>query len=119
MGGVSQKVGIGLCVGFLYTPMWSLLSFLLWTTQSKKGKLLSLTSSLVNLMFLSTEFMCSVKACTSLVLILTHVSSTYLNQWLGVIPSKEFKALHSTSSMYKFATIGETGEPMAQPCFCL
>ena len=44
--------------------------------QSKKGRLSPLTSSCVNLMLLSTEFLCSVKASTSLVLTLTQVSST-------------------------------------------
>ena len=32
---------------------------------------------------------------------------------------KEFRALSSTSSMERLATMGDTGEPKAQPCFCL
>ena len=46
---------------------------------------------------LSTEIICSVKASASLDLILTQMSSTYLNQWLGEVPVKVIKALHSTS----------------------
>ena len=37
----------------------------------------------------------------------------------GLTPWNESSALRSTSSMYRLATIGDTGEPMAQPCFCL
>ena len=48
------------------------------TTQSKKGRLSPLTSSCMNLILLSTAFICSVKASTSLDLILTQESSTYL-----------------------------------------
>ncbi|XP_068171962.1 odorant receptor 131-2-like [Antennarius striatus] len=40
-------------------------------------------------MFLSTELMCSVKGCTSWIFILTQVSSTYWNQWLGGVPLNE------------------------------
>lgn len=44
----------------------------------------SLVSSLVNLMLLSTQLICSEKASASWVLIVTQVISTYLNQWLGL-----------------------------------
>lgn len=65
---------------FLYPPMWRFLSSSVYTVQSKMAKLLFLTCSNVNLILLSTELMYSVKAGTSCVLILTHVSSTCLNQ---------------------------------------
>lgn len=46
-----------------------------------------MVSSLVNLMFLSSEMICSVK------IHLTHLSSRYLSQWLCVVPLKDLKAL--------------------------
>jgi len=46
--------------------------------QSRKGSLWSFASSLVNLMLLPTELMCSVKASTSWVWILTQVSLSFL-----------------------------------------
>lgn len=30
---------------------------------------------------------------------------------------QELRALHSTSSLQRLATIGDTGDPVAQPCF--
>uniref|UniRef100_A0A3Q3W4P4 Uncharacterized protein n=1 Tax=Mola mola TaxID=94237 RepID=A0A3Q3W4P4_MOLML len=69
--------------------MLSLPSFSRCIAQSRKGSLFSFMSSLVNLMLLSTKLRCSVKASTSWVLMLTQVSSTYLNQWLSIVPLKE------------------------------
>lgn len=36
------------------------------------------------------------------------VSSTYLNQWLGVVPVKELRALLSTSSVWTLAIVRDT-----------
>ena len=72
--------------------MLRLLSSLMCTAQSTKAKQSPLTSSCVNLMLLSTALMCTVKSSPSRVLILTQVSSTYLNQWLGAVPVKVIKA---------------------------
>ena len=106
------------CVGFLYTSMLRLLSSSVWTVQYNKGRPSPLTSSCVNLMLLSTAFICSAKASTSLALILTPVSSRCLNlkPWL---PVKVIKALPSTSSMTCLVSIGDTSEPMKQLCFWL
>lgn len=53
----------------------------LWT-QPRNGGLFYLVSSLVNLILLSAELICSARAFTSRVLILAQVSSMYLNHWL-------------------------------------
>ena len=47
----------------------------------------------------STVFIFSVKPSTPLVLILTQVSSTYPNRWLGAVPVKFMKALLAISSI--------------------
>ena len=103
----------------MYTSMLRRRSSSVCPAQSKMGRLSPLTSSRENLMLLSTACICPVKASTSPVLIVTQVSSTYLNQWLGAGPMKVIKALLSTSSMLKLATIRDTGQPMAQLCLCL
>lgn len=58
--------------------------------------------------------MCSVKVCTTWLLIVTHVSTTDLYQWLAAVPLKEFR-----SAVYVFyvdvGDKGDTGEPKAQP----
>ena len=41
------------------------------------------------------------------------------DQWPGVVPLYELHALLYTSAIQKFATIEDTGDPMAKPCFCL
>lgn len=81
--GHSSQMGHWVSVGFLYISMLRILSPSMCTT-SKKGRLSTLTSSCVNLMLLSKVFT-SVKASTFLVLFLTQVSSTNLNQWLGEV----------------------------------
>lgn len=43
------------------------------------------------------------------------MSSTNLNQWLGDAPLKEFRA--QLLPTQRLVTVGETGEPMAQPGF--
>ena len=53
------------------------------TAQSKKAGLFSFTSLRVNLTYLSVLLRWAENAFNSLVRILTQVSSTYLNQWLG------------------------------------
>ena len=70
-------------------------------------------------MLLSTALMCSVKASTSYVLILSQVPSTYLNQQLAAVPVKEIEALLYTASKLRLATIRDTGKAMAQLCSCL
>lgn len=44
---------------------------------------------------LSTELMWTKKGWSSWDLILDHVSSTYMNQWLGGVPGKDVKAVFS------------------------
>ena len=46
------------------------------------------------------------------------MSSTYLNQMFGGLGA-DVNALLSKFSIYRFATTGETGEPMAAPWVCL
>ena len=69
VGDESMSKSWSVCVGFLYTLMLRSLSSSVCTVQSKKGRLSPLTSSRVNLVLLSTAFICSVKASTSLGLI--------------------------------------------------
>lgn len=61
-----------------------------YTTQLKK-KLLILTSSCVNLMSLSSDIV-FFEGFDFLDLILTHVSSTYLNRWLSAVPLMVFQS---------------------------
>lgn len=84
------------CVGlfcFLLRPGWDRRRFSIL----KNASLFSLVSSLVNLMLLFTQLICSEKASTSWVWIVTQVISIYLNQ-LGLVPLKADKALLSMSS---------------------
>ena len=67
----SNSKSWSVCVGFLYTLMLRLLFSSISTAQSKKGRLSPLMCSCVDLVLLSTAFICSVKASTSLVLKLT------------------------------------------------
>lgn len=92
-------------VGFLYTSTWSCLSSPMITAKSRKARMFFFASSRVNLMLFSTALIQSVKASISWHLILTQVSSSFLNQWLGVVPGNESRALLSSSSMYKLATV--------------
>ena len=87
------------------------------TIVSKKGMdPSSLLSSTVNLMAGSTLFMCWRKPCLLASLWMTKVSSTYLPQNLG--GGAVLRAFCSTYSVYKLATMGLTGEPMAAPSTC-
>ncbi len=72
--------------GFLCISSLRPLSSSVSTAQSKKGRLPPLTSYCVNLMFLSTALMSSVKVSASVVFLYTKVSSikrtgTYLTAW--------------------------------------
>ena len=101
------------CVGFLYTDMDREPSASRLTIVSKKGMdPSSLLSSTVNLMAGSTLFMCWRKPCLLASLWMTKVSSTYLPQNLGGWGAV-LRAFCSKYSMYKLATMGLTGEPMA------
>ena len=95
------------CVGSWHIPLLRRLSSCSCRAQPKNG-LFSLISSLVNLNLLSTELICPEKACTSLALIVSQISSTYLNQWLSYLPLDVVKALLHTSSMSRLSTVGET-----------
>ncbi len=76
------------CVSFHCMSMLRPISSSVCYALSKKGRLSPLTSSLMNLMLLSTALVCFEKAFTSFVLILTHASSANLNQWVGAVPAK-------------------------------
>ena len=99
VGDESLTTRVDPCEGSLYTSMLSLPSSPVWTAQSKRGRQSPLTSSTLSSMLLSTAFICSVKASTPLVLMLTQVWSTCLKQCLGAGPVKVIGALLSTSSM--------------------
>ena len=95
VGDESRTASVDLCVKVFCTHQcWSFLSASVCTAQSKKDRLSPLTSPPVNLMLLSTAFMCSVKAYRSLLLIVTQVSSKYLNHGLGALPVKAIKAIN-------------------------
>ena len=105
-------------VGFLYTVMDRPLFSSGFTIVSKKGmEPSSLWSSTVNFMARSTLLMCWRKSCLLTSLWMTKVSSTYLHLNLGGWGAV-LKAFCSKYSMYRFATIGLTGEPMAAPSTC-
>ena len=106
------------CMGFLYTAMDREPSTSGLTIVSKKGmEPSSLLSSTVNLMAGSTLFMCWRKPCLLASLWMTKVSSTCLHQNLGGWGAV-LRAFCSKYSMYKLATMGLTGEPMAAPSTC-
>ena len=50
--------------------------------------------------------------------ITVNVSSTYLNHTEGGVGAVR-RAISSNPSIYRFAIMGDTGDPMAAPCFCL
>ena len=89
-----------------------------FTIVSKKGmEPSSLLSSTVNLMAGSTLLMCCRKLCLLASLWMTKVSSTYLPQYLGGLGAV-LGAFCSKYSIYRLATMGLTGEPMAAPSTC-
>ena len=50
--------------------------------------------------------------------IMVNVSSTYLNHTEGGVGAVRI-AISSNPSIYRFAIMGDTGDPVAAPCFCL
>ena len=99
-------------VGLRYTVTCVPPSSLMFTQASRKGNLLSCSGSVVNLM-LSSRLLRWYSWIT------VNVSSMYLNYTEGGGVGAVRRAISSNSSIYWFAIMGDTSDPMAAPCFCL
>ena len=77
----------------------------------------SLDSSLVNWMLVSMELICSRNSCLWDDLMMTNVSSTNLFQNAGGCGA-DCMAFVSRSSIYRLATMGLMGDPIAVPSIC-
>ena len=105
-------------VGFLYTVVSRLPSSLGVIKTSRNGMEPSdLASSFVNWMFGSREFRCCRKLSICDDFMMVKVSSTNLLQNDGGFCA-DCMALVSRSSIYRLATIGLMGEPIAAPSCC-
>ena len=104
---------------FLYTLVVRVPSSCGVTSVSRNGMEPScLVSSVVKLMEGSTELMCCKNSSFCDCCIMTKVSSTNLFHNLGGFTA-DVRALCSKDSIFKFAAIGLTGDPIATPLVCL
>ena len=105
-------------VGFLYMEVDKLPSSFTVTRVSRKGRDPSaLVFSAVNWIFSSILFKCWKNSSLCAVFWMTKVSSTYLFQRLGGCGAVS-RALVSKCSIYMFATMRLSGDPMAAPSTC-
>ena len=105
-------------VGLRYTVTCVLPSSLMFTQASRKGNLPSCSGSVVNLMLSSRLLRWVVNSSTWYSWIMVNVSSTYLNHTKGGVGAVR-RAISSNPSIYRVAIMGDTGDPMAAPCFCV
>ena len=73
--------------------------------------------STVNMMAGSMLFICSRRLCLCSSCLMTKVSSTYLSQSLGAVVAV-LRAVLSKCSMWRLATMGLTGDPIAGTSTC-
>ena len=94
---------------------------LMFKQASRKGNLPSCSGSVVNLMLESRLLRWVVNSSTWYSWIMVNVSSTYLNhtEGGGVGVGAVRRAISSNPSIFRFAIMGDTCDPMAAPCFCL
>ena len=109
---------ISVWVGFLYTLVVRVPSSCGVTSLSRNGMEPScLVSSVVRFMEGSTELMCCRNSSFCNCCSITKMSPTYLFYNLGGFIA-DVRALCSKDSIYKFATISLTGDPIAAPLVC-